>query len=111
MSPTRSRLSLETSFSTSLDCVRINNDPVWFAEEASKAPKGSHVVIEATYGWYWAVDLLKDLGYEVHLSNPHGNDWGKRRVKNDGRDARDLATISWAVPGQMPRLLLQGSAG
>ena len=36
---------------------------------------------------------LKDLGYEVHLSNPHGNDWGKRRVKNDERDARDLADL------------------
>ena len=40
-----------------IDCVRINNDPIWFAQEVSKAPKGSDVVIEATYGWYWAVDL------------------------------------------------------
>jgi len=76
-----------------IDCVRINNDPVWFAQEVSKAPKGSDVVIEATYGWYWAVDLLRDLGYVVHLSNPHGNDWGHRRVKNDERDARDLADL------------------
>jgi transposase len=76
-----------------IDCVRINNDPVWFAQEVSKAPKGSDVVIEATYGWYWAVDLLRDLGFVVHLSNPHGNDWGHRRVKNDERDARDLADL------------------
>ena len=76
-----------------IDCVRINNDPVWFAQEVSKAPKGSHVVIEATYGWYWAVDLLQEHGYVVHLSNPHGNDWGHRRVKNDERDARDLADL------------------
>jgi transposase len=76
-----------------IDCVRINNDPVWFAQEVSKSPKGSHVVIEATYGWYWAVDLLQEHGYVVHLSNPHGNDWGKRRVKNDERDARDLADL------------------
>ncbi len=53
-----------------IDCVRINNDPVWFAQEVGKAPKGSHVVIEATYGWYWAVDLLQEHGYIVHLSNP-----------------------------------------
>ena len=76
-----------------IDCVRINNDPVWFAQEVGKAPKGSHVVIEATYGWYWAVDLLQEHGYIVHLSNPHGNDWGHRRVKNDERDARDLADL------------------
>jgi transposase len=56
------------------DCVRINNDSVWLAQEVGKSPKGSHVVIEATYGWYWAVDLLQEHGYVVHLSNPHGND-------------------------------------
>ena len=77
----------------SIDCVRIDNDPVWFAQEVSKSPKGSHVVIEAPYGWYWAVDLLQERGYVVHLSNPHGNDWGHRRVKNDERDARDLADL------------------
>jgi len=24
-----------------IDCVRVNNDPVWFAEEVSKAPKAA----------------------------------------------------------------------
>jgi hypothetical protein len=76
-----------------IDCVRVTNDPVWFDQEVSKAPKGSDVVIEATYGWYWAFDLLSDLGYRVHLSNPHGNGWGKRRVKNDERTALDLADL------------------
>ncbi len=95
-----------------IDCVRINNDPVWFVQEVSKAPKGSDVVIEATYGWYWAVDLLGDLGYVVHLSNPHGNDWGHRRVKNDERDARDLADLlrlgrlaeAWIAPPETREL-------
>jgi transposase len=64
-----------------------------FAGEVSKAPAGSEVVIEATYGWYWAVDLLEEMGYAVHLAHPRGNDWGKRRVKNDERDARDLADL------------------
>jgi len=76
-----------------IDCVRIDNEPSIFAAEVSKAPKGSDVILEATYGWYWAVDLLHDLGYDVHLSNPFGNDWGHRRVKNDERDARDLADL------------------
>src|SRR5947209_17289518 len=71
-----------------LECVRIDNEPMRFAAEVSKAPPGSDVVIEATYGWYWAVDLLTELGYRVHLSHPRGNDWGQRRVKNDERDAR-----------------------
>ncbi len=33
------------------------------------------------------------MGYQVHLANPDGNDWGHRRVKNDERDARDLADL------------------
>ena len=39
------------------------------------------------------MDLLRDAGFSVHLSHPSGNDWGKRRVKNDERDARDLADL------------------
>ncbi len=53
-----------------LDCVRIDKHPVRFAEEVAKAPPGSDVVIEASYGWYWAVDLLQDMGYRVHLAHP-----------------------------------------
>jgi transposase len=73
-----------------LASTRIVNDPVDFAKVVSEAPVGSDVVIEATYGWYWAADLLRDLRYVVHLANPHGNDWGHRRVKNDERDEHML---------------------
>jgi transposase len=37
--------------------------------------------------------LLREHGFNVHLAHPAGNDWGKRRVKNDERDARDLADL------------------
>jgi transposase len=50
-------------------------------------------VIEATYGWYWVVDLLQSNGARVHLANPQGLNWGQRRVKNDERDAIDLADM------------------
>jgi transposase len=74
-------------------CVRIANEPLRLLEEVSKAGDNAEVVIEATYGWYWAVDVLQDNGFNVHLAHPAGNDWGKRRVKNDERDARDLADL------------------
>jgi hypothetical protein len=45
----------------------------------SAAGEGAEVVIEATYGWYWAVDLLRDAGFSVHLSHPLGNDGGSGR--------------------------------
>jgi transposase len=76
-----------------VDCVRIANDAVTLLEEVTKAGSDAEVVIEATYGWYWAVDLLRDAGFSVHLAHPSGNDWGNRRVKNDERDARDLADL------------------
>jgi transposase len=76
-----------------LFCERIANDPWRLLEVVSAAGEGAEVVIEATYGWYWAVDLLRDAGFSVHLAHPSGNDWGNRRVKNDERDARDLADL------------------
>lgn len=95
-----------------VDCVRVDNDPLLFAEAVSAAPVGSDVVIEATYGWYWAADLLRDMGYVVHLADPQGNDWGHRRVKNDERDARDLADLlrlgrlaeGWIAPNETREL-------
>jgi transposase len=76
-----------------LFCERIDNDALRLLEVVSAAGDGAEVVIEATYGWYWAVDLLREAGFSVHLAHPSGNDWGKRRVKNDERDARDLADL------------------
>jgi hypothetical protein len=30
------------------------------------------VVLAATYGWYWAADLLQACGARVHLAHPLG---------------------------------------
>ena len=43
--------------------------------------------------YYWAADVLADLGANVHLAHPLGNNWGNRRVKNDERDAADLVDL------------------
>ncbi len=43
---------------------------------------------------YWAVDALQGLGAEVHLAHPLGvKAFEYRRVKNDFRDAKDLADL------------------
>jgi hypothetical protein len=39
------------------------------------------------------VDLLQANGARVHLADPQGLNWGQRRVKNDERDAIDLADM------------------
>ena len=95
-----------------LGCTRIANEPAALIKAVLEHGSGPEVVIEATYGWYWAVDLLRDEGLNVHLAHPAGNDWGKRRVKNDERDARDLADLlrlgrlaeAWIAPKETREL-------
>src|SRR5690242_19738906 len=71
-----------------LDTVRISNDPAALAAEIAKAGEQPDVVLEATYGWYWAVDVLHDEDARVHLAHPLGiKGFTYRRVKNDVRDA------------------------
>jgi transposase len=76
-----------------LDTVRIDNDPLALAAELAKAGEHPEVVLEATYGWYWAADVVAECGASVHLAHPLGNNWGHRRVKNDERDATDLVDL------------------
>src|SRR4051795_1803139 len=77
-----------------LGSARIDNDPMTLATEIAKAGEHPQVVLEATYGWYWAVDVLQDAGAEVHLAHPLGvKGFAYRRVKNDVRDAADLADL------------------
>jgi transposase len=76
-----------------LSVTRIDNSPPALAAAVTAAGEHPEVVIEATYGWYWAVDVLQELGANVHLANPNGLNWGERRVKNDIVDATDLADM------------------
>ena len=76
-----------------LSVARIDNTPAALAAAVTAAGDRPEVVIEATYGWYWAVDLLQELGASVHLANPNALNWGERRVKNDVVDATDLADM------------------
>jgi transposase len=91
---------------------RIVNDPFELVRVIGLCGESPKVVIEATYGWYWAVDLLQELGAVVHLANPRALNWGDRRVKNDERDATDLADMlrlnrlaeAWIAPPALREL-------
>ena len=77
-----------------LETVRISNDPGYLAQVMARAGEAPEVVLEATYGWYWAADALAELGANVHLAHPLGvKMFSYRRVKNDERDASDLADL------------------
>ncbi|UOT08520.1 IS110 family transposase (plasmid) [Rhodococcus opacus] len=90
----RSVIVRQTDTGEQLAAVRIVNDPVALGLQIEKAGSNPEVVLEATYGWYWAVDALEAAGATVHLAHPLGvKGFRYRRVKNDVRDAGDLADL------------------
>ncbi len=90
----RSVLVRMTEAGERLETVRISNDPEYLREVMARAGEAPDVVLEATYGWYWAADTLAELGAHVHLAHPLGvKAFSYRRVKNDERDAADLADL------------------
>jgi hypothetical protein len=52
--------------------VRIGNDPFTLAEQVVSWGESPDVVLEATYGWCWAADVLAQAGAKVHLAHPLG---------------------------------------
>ncbi|HLN16780.1 MAG TPA: IS110 family transposase [Acidimicrobiales bacterium] len=108
----RSVIVRRTELGETIDTVRIDNDPLALAAELAKAGEDPEVVLEATYGWYWAADVLAECGANVHLAHPLGNNWGQRRVKNDERDATDLVDLlrlgrlaeAWIAPPPLREL-------
>jgi transposase len=90
----RSVLVRMTEAGERLETVRISNDPEYLRAVMDRAGEAPEVVLEATYGWYWAADTLAELGAHVHLAHPLGvKMFSYRRVKNDERDAADLADL------------------
>ncbi|MGW3941581.1 IS110 family transposase [Streptomyces phaeochromogenes] len=77
-----------------LSAVRILNDPVALGLQIEQAGSNPDVVLEATYGWYRAADVLQAAGARVHLAHPLGvKGFAYRCVKNDLRDAAALADL------------------
>jgi transposase len=95
-----------------LETERIVNDPAALSAAVAKAGPDAEVALESTYGWYWAADVLEADGARVHLVHPLGLHWDARRVKNDERDATELAhrlrrgdlPESWIAPTELREL-------
>ncbi|KWX19917.1 transposase [Mycolicibacterium wolinskyi] len=109
----RSVIVRQSESGEQLAAVRIVNDPVALQAELEQAGVEPEVVLEATYGWYWAVDVLQAHGAHVHLAHPLGiKGFRYRRVNNDVRDAGDLADLlrmgrlpeAWIAPPQTRQL-------
>ena len=80
----RSVLVRMTPDGRKLETARITNSPAELRRAIAGAGTRPRVVLEATYGWYWAADTLAAAGAEVHLAHPLGvKGFAYRRVKND----------------------------
>jgi len=109
----RSVLVRMTADGRKLETVRIENGPAALRAVLARCGKNPLVVLEATNGWYWAADVLEEAGAEVHLAHPLGvKAFSCRRVKNDERDAADLADLAragllpeaWIAPAEVRAL-------
>src|SRR5487761_1600074 len=109
----RSVLVRMTEDGRRLGTAKITNSPQELCREIARAGKAPKVVLEATYGWYWAADTLAAAGAEVHLAHPLGvKAFSYRRVKNDERDSADLADLlrmgrlpeAWIAPHEVREL-------
>ncbi len=98
---------------TKVSSRRIENSPMALAEAVAEAGPEPEVVLEATWGWYWAADVLSEAGAGVHLAHPLGvKGFENRRVKNDDKDATLLADLlrmgslpeSWIAPRSLREL-------
>ena len=68
----RSVIVRMTDMGAPLETVRISNDVERLASVIARAGEAPETVLEATYGWYWAVDALQAGGASVHLAHPSG---------------------------------------
>src|SRR5438552_512311 len=109
----RSVLVRMTEGGRKLGTARISNSAAALRAEIARAGENPRVVLEATYGWYWAADTLAAAGAEVHLAHPLGvKAYSYRRVKNDEKDAADLADLlrmgrlaeGWIAPAEIREL-------
>ena len=51
---------------------KIDNTPENLAAAIRDAGPTPEVVIEATWGWYWAADVITEAGGTVHLAHSSG---------------------------------------
>ncbi len=91
-----------------LETVRITNSPAALRREIAEAGPHPRVVLEATYGWYWAADVLEEAGAEVHLAHPLGSrrspTGGSRTSIHPAPTLRDC--LSDLSPARWPRARL-----
>jgi len=82
---------------TALETAQIENSALALAEVVARAGESPEVVLEATYGWYWAADVLAEMGASTHLAHPLGNNWGNRRPESSSPSSTTACVTATSV--------------
>src|SRR5665648_1105271 len=73
------------------ESVRIVNDVQRLVSVMARAGQCPEVVLEATYGWYWAVDALQAGGASVHLAHH----WASKLLSTAGSRTMFVTLQTW----------------
>ena len=61
-------------------------------DDVNKFGEIKSLAVESTYNWYWLIDFLHELGYQVDLTNPAAvHQYSGLKVTDDKSDAYFLA--------------------
>lgn len=83
------------------DSKNIQNKPEILKKYFEHIPKPFTLAVEATYNWYFFVDMAEQYAQKVFLANPYElKAFAKRHKKTDKIDARLIAHIlqKWFLP-------------
>ena len=63
-------------------------------DDVNKFGEIKSLAVESTYNWYWLIDFLHELGYQVDLTNPAAvHQYSGLKVTDDKSDAYFLAEL------------------
>jgi len=73
---------------------KLSMDRKELLEYFGKIPKPAKLAVEATFNWYYFLDLIEPLGFELHLVHPQKTKAiASAKIKHDKLDSRVLAQL------------------
>jgi transposase len=87
------------------DSINLSNNLEILKNYFKKIPKPFTLAVEATYNWYFFVDLAREYTDKVYLANSYElKAFAKRHKKTDRIDARLIATVLYK--GYLPTVAI-----
>jgi transposase len=92
---------------------KLSMDPKALREYFGKIPRPAAVAVEATFNWYYFLNVIEPLGLELHLVHPQKTKAiASARIKHDKLDSRILARLlhagfiaeAWIAPPRVREL-------